>query len=97
MGESWNSHVYDCEIFGCVLEPQNHLLLSLDTPGHCIKPRTNPNLFLGKCYVINLEMLDIEKFDLLLEKAGADNPNDPFNIFLKILAVGSTSSRKHEM
>ena len=32
-----------------------------------------------------------------LEKAGPENPEDPFNKYSKILNMGSISSRRHEL
>ena len=48
---------------------------------------------------INLGIHKILETDTfyLLEQAGPNNPEDPSNETLKILVMGSISSRKHEM
>ena len=54
MGEPQIPHFYDFGIFGCVPEPQNQIFLYLETPGHLTKQQV---------IFVNLEILEIERFD----------------------------------
>ena len=94
MGETHNPHFYDFSISGRVHGSQNQLCLFLETPG-CLKneeflERFFKIVFLwsSKCWIS--QMLTI------VEKAGAQNPDEPLNEILKILDMSSWSTRKHE-
>ena len=70
-------------------DSQNQYSLSLETPGYSDK--FNKNLFGA-----NLTMSEI-MVCFCRKRRGPKNPDDPSNVFLKILKMGSISSRKHEM
>ena len=89
-------HFYDFGIWGRALELQNHLISFLETQDTFKHPRTIPKSSVKK---ISFEISKSWRSKRLrtMEKAGAVNPDDPFNEFLKILDMGSISSRQHEM
>ena len=60
MGEPENHHFYDFGVLGRVPEPQNHLVLSFETPGYLNKIKK----ILGTFYVfVNLEVSEIRNSD----------------------------------
>ena len=75
--------------------PQNQLFSTLDTP-RGFKYFKKNNIILGKYSFGKLLDLRIDKFKKL-EKRRAEYPEDPPNKVLKILNMGSISSRKKEL
>ncbi len=71
MGEPKNPHFYDAGISGRVPEPQNQLLLSLETPGYLNKIKKYLcNSF--KTYDVYESHNSGDPFLLIVEKTGTD-------------------------
>ena len=93
--EPQTPHLNDFGIFERAPEPQNHLFLSLETPGLFKKSKTS-RLCLTKSYFGENHFGELKRLEML-EKTGAENSDDPSDKFSRILGMGSISSRKHEM
>ena len=68
--------------------------LSLETPTYLNKSENSRIIFKN---IICEPQKRISGTLKTLEKVRAENPDDPFNEFLKLLDMGSISSKKHEI
>ena len=84
MGESQTQYFYDFGILGRVPEPQNQLLLSLETP----KIKQNPGHFKQYYFYKSQNFGNLKQYKLS-KRWAPKNPDDPSNKILKILDMRS--------
>ena len=97
MGEPQTPHFYDFGILGRVPEPQNQLFLSLETPGHLKQIKKIPLNNLKTYYCYKTQNSGNRTFWEFPKGQAPNNPDVPFDQFLKIMDMRPISSKKHEM
>ena len=96
LGETQTPHFYDFGIFERVLFPSTNyfcLWIPQDTLTH---PRNKPKSCLENRILGSFKIVEVRHFEKWKRQAPT-NDEDPSNIILKILDMGSISIQKYEM
>ena len=105
MGEPETPHFYDFGVFERVPEPQNHVFLSLETPGYLTKIKKHPWNIVKHIFFINPKCWE-SRILTFFEKARTNKHNKNVctdksrrssDKILRSLNMRSISTSQHEM